>query len=122
MTHGISIVLVSHSKKIAEGLKEFLIRLSDADVVVPESEGLGTSAVAIADAINRCEGSALLICDIGSSVISAKSAIEISKRKAEIADCPFVEGAIVAAISVSSGKSLKEVKREAEKAWGMRKL
>jgi len=117
-----SIVLVSHSRKIAEGLKEFIEQLCAAEIVIAESEGLGTSAFAIVNAINRCTGEALLICDVGSSVINAKSAVEMSDKRAMIADCPFVEGAIAASISASAGNPLEEVKEEAERAWSMRKL
>lgn len=117
-----SIVLVSHSRKIAEGLKEFIEQLCTAEICIPESKGLGTSAIAIVDAISRCSGDVLLICDVGSSVINAKSAIEMSDRRAMIADCPFLEGAIAAAISASAGNPLEKVKEEAERAWSMRKL
>lgn len=117
-----SIVLVSHSKKIAEGLKEFIEQLCTAEICIPESKGLGTSAIAIVDAINRCSGDVLLICDVGSSVINAKSALELSDKRVEIADCPFVEGAIAASISASAGSAIENIKEEAEKAWSMRKL
>jgi dihydroxyacetone kinase DhaKLM complex PTS-EIIA-like component DhaM len=118
----VSIVLVSHSDKVAAGMKEFLEQLGNADIIVPKSEGLGTSAVAIAEAIEKCNSEALLICDIGSSVINAKSAIDLSGKSAEIADCPFVEGAVVACVSASMGMSMDEVRAEAEKTWEMRKL
>jgi len=116
-----SIVLVSHSRKIAEGLKEFIEQLCTAEIGIPESEVLGTSAFAIVDAINRCSGDVLLICDVGSSVINAKSAIELSDKRVEMAGCPFVEGAIAAGISASAGNPLEKVKEEAERAWEMRK-
>jgi len=118
----VSVVLVSHSAKVASGLKEFLEQLGNAEIIVPKSEGLGTSAVAIAEAIKNCSSEALLICDIGSSVINAKSAIELSGKRAEIADCPFVEGAVVACVSASMGRNIDEVRTEAEKTWEMRKL
>ena len=104
----VGIVIVSHSEKIAEGVKEV------AEQMVPEvkiySAGgtddgrIGTDAMKISAAIENAfdKDGVILLFDLGSSLMNAEMAIEFLdediKSKVEIIDAPLVEGAIVAAV------------------------
>ena len=122
----VSILMVSHSKKIENGMKDLLLQItSGVEIILPERENdeIGTSAISIAKALKSCKSDEIIIiCDIGSSIMNAKNGIELVDKKAVIADCPFVEGSLAAVMAASIGRDLKEVKKEAEAAWSMRKL
>lgn len=116
----VGIVIVSHSEKIAEGVKEV------AEQMVPEvkiySAGgtddgrIGTDAMKISAAIENAfhKAGVILLFDLGSSLMNAEMAIEFLdediKSKVEIIDAPLVEGAIVAAVYASMNKTIEEIK------------
>lgn len=116
----VGIVIVSHSEKIAEGVKEV------AEQMVPEvkiySAGgtddgrIGTDAMKISAAIENAfdKDCVILLFDLGSSLMNAEMAIEFLdediKSKVEIIDAPLVEGAIVAAVYASMNKTIEEIK------------
>ena len=76
----VGIVLISHSAALAQGTAELVGQIADGVRVVPvggtDDGRLGTSAEAIAKAIATADqgDGALLIADLGSSVLTAKSA------------------------------------------------
>ncbi|MCG0275398.1 MAG: PTS-dependent dihydroxyacetone kinase phosphotransferase subunit DhaM [Thermosediminibacteraceae bacterium] len=129
----VGIVLVSHSPLIAEGTLD-LVRQMVGDKVSIEiaagtSDGrLGTSAEEIEKKIRKVYSGdgVLVMVDLGSAVLSAELAIENLgeplRSAAVIADAPFVEGTIAAAIEASFGKSLAEVKAAAEGVRSYSKL
>ena len=116
----VGIVIVSHSEKIAEGVKEV------AEQMVPEvkiySAGgtddgrIGTDAMKISAAIENAfdKDGVILLFDLGSSLMNAEMAIEFLdediKSKVEIIDAPLVEGTIVAAVYASMNKTTEEIK------------
>lgn len=116
----VGIVIVSHSEKIAEGVKEV------AEQMVPEvkiySAGgtddgrIGTDAMKISAAIENAfdKDGVILLFDLGSSLMNAEMAIEFLdediKSKVEIIDAPLVEGTIVAAVYASMNKTIEEIK------------
>ena len=109
----VGIVIVSHSCILAEGVVE-LCRMTapNANMLAAggmEDGGLGTSYEKIKGAVERAdEGDGVLIlADMGSSVMTAEMVLEdLEGVKAELADCPLVEGAVVAAISSAAGLSM----------------
>jgi dihydroxyacetone kinase DhaKLM complex PTS-EIIA-like component DhaM len=62
----------------------------------------------------------LLVPDLGSSVLTARLVAE--PGRVVVADAPFVEGAIAAAVAAGAGASLAEVLAAAEEARTFRKL
>ena len=129
----VGIVLVSHSKKIAEGTLELISQMIGESVKIEIAAGtsdgrLGTDAFMIEEKIRQVyDGDGVLVLvDLGSAVMSAEMAIEnledSLKAKTKILDAPFVEGAIVATMEASFGKSLEEVIDEVEKAMKIKKL
>ena len=113
-------MIVSHSEKIAEGVKEV------AEQMVPEvkiySAGgtddgrIGTDAMKISAAIENAfdKDGVILLFDLGSSLMNAEMAIEFLdediKSKVEIIDAPLVEGTIVTAVYASMNKTIEEIK------------
>ena len=129
----IAFVLVSHSRAVAAGVREMALQMTGGVVPViacggMSDGGLGTDACAIADAIRSVahnEG-VLVLCDLGSAILSAEQALDFleenEKSGVRIADAPFLEGAVLGAIQASAGSSLQEVFETAEGARDLRKL
>lgn len=127
----VGLVIVSHSCKIAEGVRDLALQMaSDYERMIPAgglADGsLGTDPMKILEALrsaNDGDGVALLV-DLGSGIMSAEAAIELLEGEfpARIADAPLVEGAVAAVIEASTGASLEEVIRAAEDVRGEEKL
>ncbi len=128
----VGIVIVSHSRQLAEGLYELTAQLSQDRVrIIPaggmEDGSIGTDAARIAGAIHEAQSGdgVLLIADLGSAVLSSDMAIEMLDEqigKAMIADAPFVEGGVAAAVEASLGSSLEKVKEAAQAARELKKI
>ncbi|MFJ4187324.1 dihydroxyacetone kinase phosphoryl donor subunit DhaM [Kitasatospora sp. NPDC089509] len=130
MSGHVGIVLVSHSARLAEGLRELLGELTSDGVLVvvaagTEDGGLGTSYELIAGAVVAADGGAgvVVLPDLGSSVLTAATVLEDEPRPdVRLVDAPFVEGAVAAAVTASAGAGLAEVVAAAEEARSFRKL
>lgn len=129
----VNIVVVSHSRQIAIGLKGLLDQLASGGVRVYASGGagdggLGTDVPTLARTIAEAteNGDALIIPDIGSSVLGALAALDLVedsvRERTAVADAPLVEGAVAAAVQASVGADLDGVRRAAEEARTIRKL
>ncbi|WP_067727125.1 dihydroxyacetone kinase phosphoryl donor subunit DhaM [Oceanobacillus damuensis] len=120
----VGIVLISHSTKIVEGIKE-LIREVIADVPIELAGGteegeIGTSIDKIVNAIKTAdEGKGVvLFYDIGSAKMNAEIAIEMDEKSTtKIVDAPLVEGSYVAAVESGMGKNLLEVYEAVKKSF-----
>lgn len=126
------ILIVSHSKLAADGIKEIALQMAGEDVVVEavggfEDGSLGTSALKIIEALDsmrgRCSGVAI-IPDLGSAVLTSRSAIEMVQfgAKVAIADGPILEGAVLGAVEASLGSPLSRVLQVIHEAAQLRKL
>ncbi|WP_405006483.1 dihydroxyacetone kinase phosphoryl donor subunit DhaM [Kitasatospora purpeofusca] len=130
MSGHVGIVLVSHSAALAGGLRELLGELASAEVRVvvaagTEDGGLGSSYELIARAVLAADSGAgaVVLPDLGSSVLTALTVLEDEPRPGVVlVDAPFVEGAVAAAVTASTGAALAEVVAAAEEARGFRKL
>ncbi|KJY37132.1 dihydroxyacetone kinase phosphoryl donor subunit DhaM [Streptomyces sp. NRRL S-495] len=130
MSGHVGIVLVSHSAALAGGLRELLGELASAEVRVvvaagTEDGGLGSSYELIARAVAAADSGAgaVVLPDLGSSVLTALTVLEDQPRPGVVlVDAPFVEGAVAAAVTASTGAALAEVVAAAEEARGFRKL
>jgi phosphoenolpyruvate---glycerone phosphotransferase subunit DhaM len=127
----ISLIIVSHSRQIAEGVRELAAQMTQDPIPlaavggIADGQGgyaLGTDAHALADAL-RCNwqpDGVLLLADVGSAVISAETAIALlppdMQHACLISNAPLVEGAVIAALEASLGRSLSEVNAAAEAA------
>jgi len=125
----VGIVLVSHSRQLAEGLLALLRQMSAPSVRIAIAAGsgddrreIGTDAVEIMGAIQSVFGDdgVVVLMDLGSAILSAETAREMLPP--EIADklcfcaAPFVEGALAAAVQAGLGANLETVCEEARSA------
>jgi PTS hybrid protein len=132
----VGLVLVSHSARLAEGARELAEQVAQGEVPIvavggAEDGSLGTNALAIAEAIESmavAEGvsGVLVLMDLGSAVLSAETALEQLdeglRDQVRMADAPFVEGAVAAAVEASLGSDLEAVLATAEAARQQGKL
>ncbi|NUR87244.1 MAG: phosphoenolpyruvate--protein phosphotransferase [Nonomuraea sp.] len=123
----VGIVLVSHSRGLAEEAAELARGIAGQDAPVAaaggtEDGGLGTSLDLIEAAVARVDAGdgVVLIPDLGSSVLTARLLEE--PGQVVLADVPFVEGAIAAAVTAGAGAPLADVLAAAEEARTYRKL
>ncbi|PBC77401.1 dihydroxyacetone kinase DhaKLM complex PTS-EIIA-like component DhaM [Streptomyces sp. TLI_235] len=128
MTAPVGVVLVSHSPALAAGLAELLNELGAGLVRVALAAGsadggLGTSDEKVARALHEADtgAGAVVLADLGSAVLTARLVLT-DRPGAVLADAPFVEGAVAAAVTASTGAPLDEVLRAAEGARGHRKF
>ena len=127
----VGIVIVSHSAKAAEGIRELAMQMASPETPIlaaggMEDGGIRTDAFRIQTAIeeaDRGEG-VLLLVDLGSAIMSAETAIDFLDEEIDvrIADTPVLEGAVSAAVTASSGGDLDEVLAAAMEARSMQKL
>lgn len=124
----VGIVLVSHSAELAGGLRALLVQMGAGTVEVAggTAEGeLGTSYDLVRAAIGRADAGAgvLVLPDLGSSVLTARAVLEDHPVPGVlIVDTPFVEGAVAAAVTASTGADLAAVAAAAEEARDVRKF
>lgn len=115
MSH-VGIVIISHSVKVAEGIKE-IIRQVVEEVPVEIAGGtdtgeVGTNIGKIIGAINRAysDKGVLLFYDLGSAKMNAEMAVDlIDKEKIVLVEAPILEGAYVGAVEASLGKEIDEI-------------
>ncbi|PKM50432.1 MAG: PTS mannose transporter subunit IID [Firmicutes bacterium HGW-Firmicutes-7] len=130
----VGIVIVSHSKKVAEGIKDLAMQMVGPEQKIicaggMEDGGIGTDAVRICDAIQSADSGqgVVVLVDLGSAVISSNLALELLQEngidtQVTLADAPILEGAISAAVQAFIGGSMKEVVEAAELAREVLKL
>lgn len=125
----VGIVIVSHSQKLAEGVKELAAMMAGNVQIAAagglEDDMLGTSYEKIILAVEKVCGQdgAVVLMDMGSAVMTAELVKEnLKDDQVKLADCPLVEGAVMAAVAASSGADVMEVVRQAESGRQMKKL
>ena len=134
------IVIVSHSWKIAEGVRDLVLEMAHdwEDKIIAagglddEDKSIGTDVEKIMTAIshankNADNGGVVVLADMGSGVMSAETAIDLlldseNDIKVKIADAPLVEGTVCAAVEASGGGDLDAVLKAAESSRGANKL
>ncbi|MFE0350858.1 PTS-dependent dihydroxyacetone kinase phosphotransferase subunit DhaM [Streptomyces griseoluteus] len=130
----VGIVLVSHSAEVAESVAGLAKSLAGGATAVPvaaaggtEGGGFGTSAELIsaaAAAVDQGAGVAVL-ADLGSAVLTVKALLaEGDELPADtrLVDAPFVEGAVAAVVTASTGAGLDAVVAAASEAYAYRKV
>src|SRR5690348_15231608 len=122
----VGLVLVSHSKKLAEAARELVLQMTAPDFPSAVASGvgdthdeLGTDAVHISEVLQAmsCPEGVLVVMDLGSAVLSAETALELfdtADKRIRLCPAPFIEGAIAAAVRAQAGGTLDEVAQEAE--------
>ena len=127
----VGVLIVSHSKKAAEGIYELAVQMAGKDHRVVavggmEDGSIGTDAIRIKEGIEQANGGegVVLLADLGSGILSSQMAIDLLEEAipVQIADAPILEGAISAAVQAAIGGNLKEVIEAAELAKQVSKL
>jgi dihydroxyacetone kinase phosphotransfer subunit len=122
----VGLVIVSHSKEIAEGTAMLVKQMAGEELEVVavggDSEGnLGTDPERIQGAIEGLSSEeALVFVDIGSAVLSAEAVMEMLdpelRERVRLVDAPIVEGAFAAGVIASTGADADECVAAAEEA------
>ena len=125
----VSLVLVSHSRALADALIPLIREMAAEDVAIAVAAGTGdegadtgTDATAIFEAIQRVDkgDGVLVLGDMGSALLSTDVALELLpddlRQRTRLVSAPFVEGALAAAVQASMGGDLDTVAREARQA------
>ncbi|MEV6300115.1 dihydroxyacetone kinase phosphoryl donor subunit DhaM [Actinoplanes sp. NPDC051861] len=125
----VGIVLVSHSERLALGLSDLLRQVATEEVRIEPAAGteegeLGTSAARIEAAVHRADTGAgvVVLADLGSAVLTARTVLEDLPAGPVLVDAPFVEGAVAAAVLASAGADLQTVAEAAREARDVPKL
>ena len=128
----VGIVIVSHSCKIAEGVRELAAQVAASEGRIVAAGGMadgeiGTDAVRISEAIQAANDGdgVVVLADLGSGILSAETAMELLEDAgidARLADAPVVEGAVAASVEAACGSGIEAVIRAAEAARSMRKI
>jgi phosphoenolpyruvate---glycerone phosphotransferase subunit DhaM len=120
----IGLLLISHSADIARGVKALADQMARGQIPIAAAGGtlegdLGTSADVITSGLSELQSAeaVLALVDMGSAVMSAEMALEMSGVRFHLSGAPLVEGAIVAAVEATRpGVTLEEVVAAAERA------
>jgi phosphoenolpyruvate---glycerone phosphotransferase subunit DhaM len=129
VTAPVGIVLVSHSEALAAGVVDLAAQMAPDVLIVPaagtDEGGLGTGFDRVLAGMDRALGECeevLVLADLGSAVLMAESVLdalaEDRRMRVRLADAPFVEGTVAAAVTAHGGAGLLEVLASAEAAGG----
>lgn len=129
----VGIVIVAHSAKLAEGVKDLADQMGQGRVLIAAAGGLDDTTIgtnmerilAAIEAVNQPDG-VLVLMDLGSAVMSTEMAVEMllpeQQSKVLLSAAPLVEGAIAAAVEASIGSPLAQVDAAACAAMRMPKV
>lgn len=125
----VGIVIVSHSKQLALGVRELAAQMVRGEVPIAIAAGiddpenpLGTDAIQVSEAIAAVfsDDGVLVLMDLGSALLSAEMALEFlseeQRQKIYLCEAPLVEGAIAAVVAAAAGKNIHQVMAEARGA------
>jgi dihydroxyacetone kinase phosphotransfer subunit len=133
ITVAVSLVIVSHSAKLAEGVAELAGQMANGKAMIVPAGGavdgsLGTSADKVLKALQKAESEegVLVLVDLGSAGMAVEMALELLSAEqrihVQVSSAPLVEGAVIAAVEASIGSSLEEVAKAAANAESLSKF
>lgn len=115
----VNILLASHSKKLAEGLKEILVQMApDVNILTTGGDrdgDIGSNFEEINEIINKyaTDDGLVIFFDLGSSMLNCQMAIDMldeeKKSKVYLAGTPLIETSVQTAVNASAGQSLDEI-------------
>jgi len=115
----IGIVIVSHSSNLAKSVIELASMMAPDAKMAPagglENGALGTSFEKIQHAIESVysDDGVLVLVDMGSAVMTTQMVLEMMPdKKVEMADCPLVEGAVLAAMDAVGNMPMEEIQKD----------
>lgn len=127
------VIIVSHSEKLAEGLKDIVMEMNDGSVAVIAAGGaddgrIGTNTLKIKAAIEALaeRDHILIFVDLGSSVLCSEAAIDLVddalQKKVHIVDAPLVEGVIGGVVQATICNDLEEIIATAKEGANLSKV
>ncbi len=123
----IALLLVSHSVQLADGARELAMQMAPGVLIYAvggrSDGGLGTdfdrALSTLEEAGTQADG-VVVLADLGSAVLTVGTVLEFAEdelaARTRLADSPFVEGTVAAAVTAHGGGDLSEVLRSAEHA------
>lgn len=125
----VSIVIVSHSQRLAEGVLELAEQMAQGRVALAAAGGIddpdhpiGTDPIKVQNAIEAVytPDGVVVLMDLGSALLSAEMALEFlspeQRPHVYLCEAPLVEGAVAAAVQAMTGANAKQVMTEARAA------
>ena len=125
----VGIVVVSHSRRLAEGVAELATQMTQGKVKLAFAAGIddpenpiGTDAIAVMEAIEEVidKQGVVVLMDLGSALLSTEMALELlddyTREKVTLVASPIVEGTIAASVAAAAGLSIEAVVAEASNA------
>jgi len=122
----VGIVLVSHSAKLGDGVRELVEQAAQGAVPLAVAAGIddpdnpiGTDAMKVLEAIQSVysDDGVVVLMDLGSALLSAEMALEFlpddQRPHVYLCSAPFVEGAYAAVVQASTGAPVRSVVAEA---------
>ena len=120
----INILIASHSRKLAEGLKELIGQMA-GDINIEYSGGtedgeLGSNFEEINDKMTSlAEDGLVVFFDLGSSMMNCETAYDMLdpelQEKVILAGSPLVESSVQIAISITEDTSIEDIKEMVNK-------
>lgn len=127
-TARVGLVFVSHSDKIADGLRELATQMAQnapmAAAGGTDDGRIGTSFDKVTAAIAAVDQGVgvVVLCDLGSAILTAETALDFLddavRERVRIVDAPLIEGGVAAAVASEVGGTLHAVMEAAESAGG----
>lgn len=125
----VGIVVVSHSAKLAEGVRELVDQMTQGVAALAVAGGIddpenpiGTDPLKVQAAIEAVysEDGVVVLMDLGSALLSAEVALEFltpeQREHVYLCEAPLVEGAMAAAVQAAVGAPVEQVLSEARHA------
>ena len=129
----VGIVIVSHSAKLAEGVRELADQMVQGKVPMAVAGGIddpeqpiGTDAMKVLEAIQSVysDDGVVILMDLGSALLSAELALEFlepeQREHVHLSAAPLVEGMMAAAVQASIGGTPQQVIEEARGALAIK--
>ena len=121
----VGIVILSHSKKLAEGVADLTEMMAQGCPLAiaggMENGGYGTSYEKIMRAVESVysEDGVAILFDMGSAAMTTEMVLEdLPYENVRMLDCPIAEGAVAATVASVGGLSLREVEEAAVSTKG----
>lgn len=130
----VGVVVVSHSKRLADGLALLASQMARDVMIVPaggldadpedkgnpDGGGIGTSYDAIEAAVNKVVDAGLacaIFTDLGSATMTVEMVVDmLDDEHVRFIDAPLVEATVAGAVAAQQGQDLDGVEREARRA------
>ncbi|MGR5131332.1 phosphoenolpyruvate--protein phosphotransferase [Vibrio alfacsensis] len=130
----VGIVVVSHSRRLAEGVAELATQMTQGKVNLAIAAGvddpenpIGTDAIAVMGAIEQvCDDQGVVVLmDLGSALLSTEMALELlddeTRDKVALVAAPIVEGTMAASVAAAAGLPIETVVAEARSALDVKR-